>query len=252
MLDIQNHGKIRELQLARPPVNALNPTLVQVLRQAVEAAPSEDVHGLILSGGEKVFSAGLDLPELLTLDRAAMHAFWTEFFRLCAVLARSPVPVVAAIGGHSPAGGAVLAIMCDYRIMAHGPFRIGLNETQVGLSVPDCIQHAMRRLVGPYRSERLLVAGAMLESEQALKTGMVDELVSIEQVRKRALVWLGDLLKLPRRAMLETRRMARADLADSFADPAALPVDDFLDGWFHPDTQAVMHQVVAQLKNKPA
>ncbi len=248
MLNIQNHESIRELQLARPPVNALNPTLVHALRQAVEAAPADGAHGIILSGGEKVFSAGLDLPELLTLDREAMHAFWTEFFRLCAVLARSPIPIVAAVGGHSPAGGAVLAIMCDYRIMAHGPFRIGLNETQVGLSVPDCIQIAVRRLVGRYRAERLLVAGTMLESEQALKVGLVDELAAAEQVRQRALLWMQDLLKLPRRAMLATRKMARADLADTFADLDGLPVDDFLDGWFHPEAQVVLKQVVAQLK----
>lgn len=250
MLNIQDHDNIRELQLARAPVNALNPTLVQLLRQAVESAPGEGAEGLILSGGEKVFSAGLDLPELLTLDRDAMYEFWREFFRLCASLARSPIPVVAAIGGHSPAGGAVLAILCDYRVMAHGPFRIGLNETQVGLIVPDCIQLALRRIIGRYRAERLLVAGSMLESEQALAAGMVDELATVEQVRQRAHVWLRNLLALPRRAMLGTRTMARADLSDAFADLDALPVNDFLDGWFHPDTQAVLQQVVAQLKSK--
>ncbi|MGA7296409.1 MAG: enoyl-CoA hydratase/isomerase family protein [Rhodanobacteraceae bacterium] len=250
MLNIIDHQDIRELQLARAPVNALNPTLVQVLRQAVETAPNEGAQGIILSGGEKVFSAGLDLPELLALDRDAMHDFWAEFFRLCAALARSPVPVVAAIGGHSPAGGAVLAIMCDYRVMAHGPFRIGLNETQVGLSVPDCIQLALRRLVGRYPAERLLVAGTMLESEQARKIGLVDELASVEQVRQRAMLWMRELLKLPRRAMLETRAMARADLTGAFADLDALPVNDFLNGWFHPETQAVLQQVVAQLKSR--
>ena len=183
------------------------------------SAPEDGAHGLVLTGGEKVFSAGLDLPDLLTLDRADMHAFWTEFFQLCAPLACSPVPIVAAIGGHSPAGGAVLALMCDYRMMAHGPFRIGLNETQVGLSVPDCIQLALRRLIGHYRAERLMVAGTMLEAEQALQVGMVDELAAVEQVDQRAMLWLTELLKLPRRAMLETRALARADLTGAFADP---------------------------------
>lgn len=250
MLEITNHDSIRELQLSRPPVNALNPALVQALRQAVEAAAADGVGGIMLSGGEKVFSAGLDLPELLTLDRPAMAAFWREFFRLCAVLARSPLPLVAAIGGHCPAGGAVLALFCDYRVMAHGPYRIGLNEVQVGLTVPDCIQVALRRTVGNYRAERLLVAGSMLESEQALATGFVDELTSLEQVRQRALVWMGELLALPRRAMLTTRALARADLAAAFADLDALPVNDFLDGWFHPETQAVMQALVVKLKSR--
>ncbi len=250
MLNIHDHDTVRELQLARAPVNALNPDLVQTLRQAVEAAPDEGVEGIVLSGGDKVFSAGLDLPELLTLNRADMGEFWREFFRLCAALARSPIPIVAAVGGHSPAGGAVLAILCDYRVMAHGPFRIGLNETQVGLIVPDSIQLALRRLIGRYPAERLLVAGTMLESEQALAAGMVDELAVVDQVRQRARVWLQELLALPRRAMLGTRSLARADLTDAFATLDAFPVEDFLDGWFHLQTQAVLQQVVAQLKSK--
>src|SRR5204863_7790743 len=132
------------------------------------------------------------------LDRAAFRVFWNDSFGLCAALARSPIPIAAAITGHSPAGGAVLAIMCDYRVMARGPFKIGLNEVQVGLSVPECIQAALRRLLGPYRAERLLVAGAMLEAEQAHAIGLVDELVEPDLVVPRGLLWLGDLLKLPR------------------------------------------------------
>lgn len=250
MLDIIEHEGIRELRMARPPVNALDPALVEALLSAMDQATGDGVDGIVLSGGEKTFSAGLDLPTLLTLDRSAMRSFWQAFFDLCARLARSPVPLVAAIGGHSPAGGAVLALMCDYRIMAHGPFRIGLNEVQVGLSVPDCIQMALRRLIGTYQAERLLVAGSMLEAEQAHSLGLVDELAAVEQVRQRALVWLRALLALPRRAMLETRSMARADLAETFADTARLPVEDFLEGWFHPDTQTTLKQVVARLKSK--
>src|SRR6185369_17057957 len=108
----------------------------------------EGARGIVLSGREGMFSAGLDVPTLLQLERDHLRAFWNDFFGLCAALARSSIPVVAAVTGHAPAGGAVLAIMCDYRVMARGPFRIGLNEVQVGLSVPECIQAALRRLVG--------------------------------------------------------------------------------------------------------
>lgn len=248
MLEIIDHGPIRELKMARPPVNALNPALVAALREAFESAPNQGAEGLILSGAQGLFSAGLDLPELLKLDRDAMREFWSGFFGLCAVMARCPVPIVAAVGGHSPAGGAVLALFSDYRIMAHGPFRIGLNEVEVGLVVPDCIQLALRRTVGRMRAERLLVSGAMLDSEQALAVGFVDELVGLEEVDQRAGIWLQELLAKPRHAMLATRALARADLADTFADPSALPVEGFLDAWFAPETQATMQQLVAQLK----
>jgi enoyl-CoA hydratase/carnithine racemase len=205
---------------------------------------------VVLSGSPGLFSAGLDIPALLQLDRDAMRTFWNDFFGVCAVLARSPIPIVAAVTGHSPAGGAVLAIFCDYRVMARGEYRIGLNEVQVGLTVPDCIQAALRRLVGTYRAERLLVAGTMLDSGEALAAGFVDELPGIDQLVTRAVAGLEPLLQLPRRAMHETRAMARADLAHLFDDPASLPVEAFLDGWFAPEAQATLHALVERLRSK--
>jgi 3,2-trans-enoyl-CoA isomerase len=187
---------------------------------------------------------------LLRCDRTGVRAYWREFFALCATLANSSIPLVAAVTGHSPAGGAVLALFCDYRVMADGPYRIGLNEVQVGLIVPDCIQFALRRVVGTYRAERLLVVGAMIDAQQALACGFVDETTALEQVTTRAIVWLGELLALPPRAMLATRQLARADLAAVWADPDSLPLDSFVDGFFDEETQTVLQQLVARLKSK--
>jgi enoyl-CoA hydratase/carnithine racemase len=250
MLNLINHDAIREIQLARPPVNALNVELVRALHAAIDEAVRDNVRGIVLSGAQGLFSAGVDVPALLACDRAGVREYWREFFALCATLAHCPVPMVAAITGHSPAGGAVLALFCDYRVMASGPFRIGLNEVQVGLIVPESIQLALRRIVGTYRAERLLVAGAMIESDAALACGFVDELTGVDQVTTRALHWLGELLALPSNAMLTTRRLARADLASAYADVDALPLDEFVDAFFHPETQAVLQALVAKLKSK--
>src|SRR6185369_14457158 len=133
------HGPIVELKLARPPVNALNPELCNDLREALAAAVRDGAQGIVLSGGPKVFSAGLDVPFLLSLgdDRAALMTAWSAFFDAARALAETPVPVAAALAGHAPAGGCVLALCCDYRVMAEGPYRLGLNETQVGLVAPE-------------------------------------------------------------------------------------------------------------------
>ena len=251
MLNITNHDNgIREIQLARPPVNALNLELLRALHAAVDDAVQGGVRGIVLSGAQGLFSAGVDVPALLGRDRAGVREYWREFFALCATLARAPIPLVAAITGHSPAGGAVLALFCDYRVMAEGPYRIGLNEVQVGLVVPEAIQLALRRVVGTYRAERLLVAGAMIEAGEALACGFVDELTGVDQVSTRALHWLGELLALPSHAMLATRALARADLADAYADVDALPLDAFVDGFFHPQTQAVLQGLVDRLRKK--
>lgn len=250
MLDLIRHDDVLELRLARAPVNALDAGLIRALREAIETAPGDGVRGLILSGRSGMFSGGLDVPSLLQLDRAGIAQVWRDLYGACAALARSPIPTVAAITGHSPAGGAVLAIFCDYRIMARGAYRIGLNEVQVGLVVPDAIQQGLRRLIGNYRAERLMVAGSMLDSEQALAAGFVDELVDVDHVVARAHIWLGELLALPPRAMSETRRLARADLVAGFGNPEAMDPGSFVDGWFGDESQHVLQALVAKLKAK--
>lgn len=246
----QHPHDVFELRLARPPVNALNPELLGRLVEALDLAPREGARGIVVSGGHGVFSAGLDVPRLLSLARPELDPALRSFFAACAALARSTVPVVAAITGHAPAGGAVLSTFCDYRVMAEGAYRIGLNEVQVGLVVPEPIQYALRRLVGPYRAERLMVAGAMIEASEAQRIGFVDEVVPLEHVVGRCVEWLNALLPLPRSAMLATRAIARADLIAAIGDPARLELDHFLDAWFRSETQAVLHAVVARLKAK--
>lgn len=245
-IELHRHGSFQEIRLARPPVNALTPELLAALRTAVQAAPSEGARGIILTGGGKVFSGGMDVPHLMALDRAGLKVGWSSLFAAARTIANSPIPVVAAIGGHSPAGGCVLALCCDYRIMARGPFRIGLNEVQVGLVAPDAIQHLLRRVVGAYRAERLLVAGALVDSEQALAIGLVDELT--DDVFTRASHWLEELMALPPAAMQATRRIARADMVDALKGFTDSELDGFLDDWYAPATQASLQALVARLK----
>ena len=243
------HGPVHELQLARAPVNALNPALCGDLSTAIAQAIEAGAQGLVLSGGPTVFSAGLDVPYLLTLGdrRDALTAAWESFFVAARALAQSPIPVVAAIAGHAPAGGCVLALCCDYRVMASGPFRIGLNETQVGLAAPEGIHHLLSRVVGAHRAERLLVGGELVDAERALAIGLVDELVEIDNVANRARIWLEELLTFPRQPMLLTRAMARADLVAAL-QPERIQLDRFIDGWFSPDTQAGLQALMARLR----
>ena len=252
ILELHTHESIHELRLARPPVNALDASLIRALRIAVETAPANGARGLVLSGRPGLFSAGLDVPSLLQLDRDAMQQVWADFFGLLRALAASPIPIAAAITGHCPAGGAVLSIFCDTRIMARGDFRIGLNETQVGLVVPEVIQAAMRRLLGSHRAERLMVAGTMLDSELAWASGLVDELIDGDLVVGRAIGWLQDLLKLPTEAMSETRRLARADLVALFDAPGAVDTAPFIERWFSAEAQHVLGAMVAKLKARNA
>lgn len=250
MLKIIKHGDIREIRLARPPVNAINLEFANALTQSIRQAATE-CRAVVISGQEGLFSAGLDVVELMQLDRDGMHEFWDAFFELLETVACSPIPVAAAITGHSPAGGAVICLMCDYRVMSQGDYKIGLNETRVGLIIPPVLQNAMARLTGPRVAEQMLVAGAMIDSQQAFSVGFVDALEEgYDATVGHAVKWCENLLSLPQHSMLGNRAIARAHFKQEFAGYSGEGVAAFVDTWFSDETQAVMKTLIAQLKAK--
>lgn len=250
MITISNLGPIREIQLNRPPVNALSPELITALREAIERAPGEGVRALIISGMPGKFSGGLDVPLLIGFDRAGIEHLWRELYALMRAVACSQIPICAAITGHAPAGGTVISIFCDYRVAAAGDFRMGLNEVQVGIPLPPVILSALRRQVGPRNAEHLGVGGMLVTPEQALSVGLVDELAPLEQVVERAKAWCNTMLALPPNAMFATRRRARADLTVLFDRGSEQELQIVLDSWFSSETQATLKAIVERMQKK--
>jgi len=250
MIKLIDHGAIRELRLDRPPVNALTPELVAALKKAIETAPSEGVRALTLSGSPGRFSGGLDVPHLLRLDRPAMAGFWRDFYSLLGTIAASTLPIACAITGHAPAGGTVLALFCDWRVMADGDFKVGLNEVPVGLVLPPVIMAGLRRLVGPRSAERLAVTGDLVSPAEALRVGLVDEVVGADKVVERAIEWCERVLALPSESMNLTRRDARADLRAIFEKDLEPELQWVTERWWSPSTQATLRALVERLGKK--
>lgn len=248
MIEIQDHGNVREIRLARPPANALETELLRKLIAEIRAAPAAGAAAIVLSGRPGMFSAGLDVPLLLQLSRAQMVEFWRSFFGAQHAIAASEVPIVAAITGHSPAGGAVLSMHCDYRVMAEGKYKIGLNEVQVGLFPGPTIYGVLRRLVGPRQADRLLSGAVLLTGQEALSVGFIDRLVPEAEVVPVALEWARNMAALPPRALAHTRKMSRADLVALTANLTDRDFEAFNDAWHSEETQRVMKELVARLK----
>ena len=253
MIEIHEHGPIAEIRLQRPPVNAMNMAFLEAVIDAHKKTVRNKSQAIVISGKEGLFSAGLDVPELLQQSRNAMTVFWDRFFTMNMTLLRSPVPVIAAITGHAPAGGAVLAIHCDYRVAARGDFRMGLNEVQVGLAVPLPVLRVLETVVGSRTAARLAMTGELLGMEQALQAGLVDELVEPDQVIARAIEYAGTLTRLPQHAMNQTRLNSRNALIaeahgghGSGIDPDAIRA--MAEHWFSDETQAALQALVASLR----
>lgn len=249
MLEVIDHETVREIRLARPPANAFNTELLERLNSALTEA-RDHCSALVLSGRPGMFSAGLDVPELLALDEAGMLRFWEVFFDAQALLASAPVPVAAAITGHSPAGGAVLALYCDYRVMASGRYRVGLNEVQVGLFPGPIIYGALRRLVGPGVGDRLISGGVLLGADEALAVGLIDRVVEEAAVVPTALEWARHMSTLPPKAVARTRALARADLIGLVSGLGRADYEAMNEAWFSAETQATMRALVERLQKK--
>jgi len=250
MIEIIDHATVREIKLARPPANALDGPMLDVIAAAIVEAPRAGARAIVLSGQPGMFSAGLDVPQLLRQSQDQMLTFWKSFFGTQQALAASEVPIAAAITGHSPAGGAVLALYCDYRVMASGAFRIGLNEVQVGLYPGPVIFGAFKRVVGQRQAELLLAGGVMLNSEEALRVGLVDKLVGEAEVIAAALEWAKRMAALPPRALALTRRLVRSELIALTAHFTDADYRAMNDAWFSTETQTTMRALVERLSKK--
>ena len=246
VLSVQRHGDIWELQLDRPPANALHPELMIPLRQQLALA-YQQAKAVVLSGQRGMFCAGLDVPALLTMTPDQAQVLMQEFLGLSADLLEAPIPVIAALTGHAPAGGTMLAIFCDARIMARGPFKLGMREVAVGLSVPPAAYSALCELVGARQARLLCLEARFVEAEEAFAMGLVDSLEEMDEVVPRAVAWAQRWTALPTHAFHSTRTMMRRSLVAEAAGLREAAMGH--SGLFHGhETQAAMLQLLNNLK----
>jgi Delta3-Delta2-enoyl-CoA isomerase len=239
------------VQLNRGKSNPINAQMVAELRAAFkELALDAEIKGAILAGKEHFFSAGLDLPELVTYDRSSFEVFWKDFMYLLRDLLAFPKPLVAAITGHSPAGGCVLAIGCDYRIMAGGNYKIGLNEVPVGIIVPRHLFDIYAFWVGQHRAYQFLLEGRLLEPQQASDAGLIDLVLPADQVLEAAERKLQQYMSFNANAWSQTKLNLRRKLVETANSLTEEEFKVLLDHWWHPDTQQILHGFVARLKGK--
>lgn len=172
---VDNLG-IATVTLQNPPVNSLDLQLVSELSNTLISLEKDKSRGLILkSFSDKVFSAGIDLLELYKPQKDRVKQFWTALQDCWINLYGFSAPTVACINGHAPAGGCLLSLSCEYRVMLKEK-TIGLNETKLGLVAPPWFISTMMNVIGRRQTELALTSGRMFTTEEASKIGLIDEI----------------------------------------------------------------------------
>lgn len=240
----REHGSIVELQLDRKPVNALNRAASAQWSAALRDAVAGGAEAIVLSGPSGVFSGGADLVELANADREAFADSCRQLAGFAADVARCPVPIAAALTGHCLGGASAIALQCDVRFMASGPYRFRINYVAMGLVPPPFVIRALERVVGPGPAARLLMGAVPLAPDEARALGIVERVVDVGEVVGTTVAWCQQMLSLPRSAMLETRRRVREHLIATVAAPENVGIEELTERWFSAEVQSRLAKLV--------
>ena len=229
-------GEVLILHLARGRANALNPELVDELRAAVDQAASDgSLRALVLASDvPKMFCPGFDVSEVFAFDRPRMRAFFASFVRCFELLRTLPRPVLCALAGHAFAGGAILALAADFRVMAEQAI-LSVNEVDLAVSLPAAMIRALGASAGPELARSMLLAGEEISAPRALGAGLVSEVLPAADVLVATVRRARRLAAKPAAAFAVHKR-ALDPIGGALVSEAE--IDQTMDAWFSEEAQA--------------
>lgn len=202
---------VRLLTLDRPPANAIDEDLLRDLGAALAAAKDDAaVRALILTGAGPFLSGGFDL-KAERRDAAATEHLSALYRDTHLALLELPKPTIAMVQGHAIAGGLVLALACDYRLGLDADYKIGLNEVAIGASFPRVALEIVRLRLTHARAAELLLGAALYPASQAVRLGVVDELLPADKLESTVLRRAARMGAFPRESYAHTKAALIAD-----------------------------------------
>jgi len=203
---------VRRITLNRPERrNAMTPEMQVELIAAMEEAAASDCRVVVVAGAGEAFCAGLDLTALQGMNDKSAEEHTADAERIAKLfrtLYELPKPTIAVVHGAAIAGGAGLATMCDFTLAAPGA-KFGYTEVRIGF-VPAVVSAFLVLQIGEKEARDLLLTGRLFTSEEALRLGLVNEVVEAERLEARAMELVGVLKANSPEALAATKRLLRA------------------------------------------
>ena len=250
-LRIERRESLAVLRLDKARGNAIDDALAAELgRAAAELAQDDSVRGVLLASAHpKLFCPGLDLVALVEHDREAMASFMLSFARAIWALYALRKPVVAAVNGAAVAGGCILALTADHRVLRRGA-PIGLNEVKVGVPLPWSVTLLLRASVPASALGRIALLGRNFSDEAAVAVGLADEVCDPGAFEGACLERLAEFAEKDPLALGATKAWLREGVLREMQAHEADRVHEFLDGWFAPATRERIRGTVASLRSR--
>jgi enoyl-CoA hydratase/carnithine racemase len=223
--------------LSRGKVNALNEAVIDEMAGCFkELAVDAGVRAVILTGTGKFFTFGFDIPEFLSYPKESFIRYLTKFTDFCTYLFLYPKPVIAALNGHTVAGGCMIAIACDYRVMASGKAKMALNEINFGSSLFAGSVEMMKLLLGQRMAERLVYTGAMYSAEEAYQLGLIDQISSDVDLAGEARKIAMQYAEKDGIAYRSIKKLLRGPIAEKIMKRERDSILEFVDIWYSEST----------------
>lgn len=207
MLVITDREGIRTVRINHGKAGALDLELCEALASAFRNAGS--ARAIILTGTGRIFSAGVDLPRVLSEGESYTRRFLPAMDACFRALFELERPVVAAINGHAIAGGCILACACDSRLMVDADATIGAPELVVGVPFPALPLEILRLAGGDSLARRLTIGGGNVPGAEALRTGLIDRLVPATELESAAYTEAQRLAEIPQTVFTLAKRQLR-------------------------------------------
>jgi enoyl-CoA hydratase len=236
------------LRLSNTVANLITLDVVQELAAELTTAERES-GAILLCGGEKFFSNGLDLNWALALPRDSLRAFFLSLGDLVVQMLEMPLPIVGVIRGHAIGAAKTLFSACDYRFAATGRVLVGVPEIRLGVPNPYFADQLLRLVVGDTAASDLIYSGKLVSAEETLPIGLVHRVADKGEIETLAWRQTTTLGGLPRRAFAYSKRMRTEALCERIRRNLPTRLEDFLDIWFNADTQALLREAAAKLSS---
>ncbi|HJQ23674.1 MAG TPA: enoyl-CoA hydratase/isomerase family protein [Blastocatellia bacterium] len=251
MIQLEDEAGIATLRLDRPPANALDLQFLTKLSETfAELEKRDDLRALIVTGTGRFFSAGLDLKAVPSYSADEQQRLATELNRMVGRLYGLPLPVVAAVNGHSIAGGVIVQLCCDYRVGAAGDYKIGLTEARVGVVFPVAPMAVVQSELSRPAARVAVLLARNVSPEEALAQGLLDELQPAEQLLARARAIAEEMAALPRTSFGRIKRQMRATALAKIEDAVRNQNEPVLDSWLGAETASASAEVLARNRAK--
>ncbi|MBM5457633.1 crotonase/enoyl-CoA hydratase family protein [Pseudomonas sp. P66] len=207
---------IATLTLNNGKVNAISPDVIAAFNAALDQAV-QDRAVVIITGQPGILSGGYDLKVMTSGPKEAVSLV-TAGSTLARRMLAHPFPIIVACPGHAVAKGAFLLLSADYRIGVEGPFSIGLNEVQIGMTMHHAGIELARDRLRHSAFHRSVINAEMFDPASAVDAGFLDKVVTIEQLQDAALAAARQLKKINMNAHKHTKLKVRKALLDALDD----------------------------------